>query len=136
MGTASTPPARSELHHILAAVLQVIKLLRLQVLQLQLMQDEQHAKHQRQIVNLKDELAQLRCTHLQCVSSLRASKKETLVNCLPPCGLVLPAPGRRLKADPLVHPFFLRHDWSLIYCNLASWFLREKTTSSTLLALL
>ncbi|DBA65985.1 TPA: hypothetical protein ACH3X2_003002 [Trebouxia sp. C0005] len=49
-----------------------------EVLQLQLLQDEQHAKHQRQIVNLKDELAQLRCIHLQCVSSLQASKKETL----------------------------------------------------------
>ena len=62
-------------------VASLIKFVCVQVLQLQLLQDEQHAKHQRQIVNLKDELAQLRCTHLQCVSSLQASKKETLVNC-------------------------------------------------------
>ena len=118
MGTASTPPARSELHHILAAVLQVIKLLRLQVLQLQLMQDEQNAKHQRQIVNLKDELAQLRCTHLQCVSSLQASKKETLVNCRALVVLlVLSASGWHLKAGSIVHPFFLRHDWYLMYCK-------------------
>ena len=106
------------LHHILAAVLQVIKFLCVQVLQLQLLQDEQHAKHQRQIVNLKDELAQLRCTHLQCVSSLQASKKETLVNCRALVVLlVLSAPGWHLKADHIVHPFSLRHDWCLIYCK-------------------
>jgi len=88
------------------------------VLQLQLLQDEQHAKHQRQIVNLKDELAQLRCTHLQCVSSLQASKKETLVNCQALVVLlVLSAPGRHLKADSIVHPFFLRHDWCLTCCK-------------------
>jgi len=90
------------------------------VLQLQLLQDEQHAKHQRQIVNLKDELAQLRCTHLQCVSSLQASKKETVVKCcLLVVLLVLSAPGRHVKtAGSTVQPFFLRHDWCLIYCKL------------------
>ncbi len=106
------------LYHIFAVVSQVIKFVCVQVLQLQLLQDEQNAKHQRQIVSLKDELAQLRCTHLQCVSSLQASKKETLVNCLPLVVLlVFPAHGRHLKADSIVHPFFLRHNLCLTYCR-------------------
>ena len=106
------------------------------MLQLQLLQDEQHAKHQRQIVNLKDELAQLRCIHLQCVSSLQASKKETLVNCQALVVLlVLSAPGRHLKAGFIVQPSFSEHDWSLIYCKFGSH-LCDKTTLSTLLVLL
>jgi len=106
-----------------------------QVLQLQLLQDEQHAKHQRQILNLKDELAQLRCTHLQCVSSLQASKQETLVICSALAVLlILSAPGQHLKADSIVHLLFLRHNWCLIQLNLASRFLLEEMTSFMLLA--